>query len=58
MHTTKAKKDKTRITLKLDLASIPKGHVAHRGGGGRHADRRTARNRTRSQQRANALRGD
>ncbi len=59
MHTVTPKKDKSRKSGKLNLAAArATGHVPHRGGAGQHAHRGTARNRTRSQQRANALRGD
>lgn len=54
MHTTHAKKDKTKVTGKL--GTVKTGLVLTPRGG-RMQDRRTARNRTRSQQRASALAG-
>ena len=46
----------TRITLPpLDPWVVKRGHAAYRGGSGSHQDRRTARLRTRSAQRHEAL---
>ena len=50
------KSKRTRITLpSLDPWRVKRGHTAHRGGAGSHQDRRTARLRTRSAQRREAL---
>ncbi len=52
MHTTQPKKDKTKITGKL--GPIPRGLILTPRGG-RMQDRRTARNRTRTNQKQRAL---
>lgn len=40
----------TTITIWVDPTKVAKGHQSHRSGSGRHGDRRTKRQRTRSQQ--------
>ena len=46
------------ITLKISVNpwKIGKGHKTYRGGAGKHADRRTKRNRTRADKNRNAIR--
>jgi len=46
------------ITLEIEIKpwKIGKGHKAYRGGAGKHKDRRTKRNRTRTDQNRNAIR--
>lgn len=57
MHTTTPKKDKNAPTiLKIDLSKVKTGLVLT-ARGGQMRDRRTARNRTRSQQNRTALAG-
>lgn len=57
MHQTTPKKDKNApITLTLDRSKVKRGLVLTPRGG-RMQDRRTARNRTRSQQNRTALAG-
>jgi len=41
--------------LVIETPALSTGHKAHRSGAGKHADRRTRRNRTRSAQRRQAL---
>ena len=45
------------ITLEISVKpwKVGKGHKAHRGGAGKHADRRTKRNRTRAAQNRKAI---
>lgn len=57
MKTTTPVKPK-HLTFTVASRTPPAGHTPHRGGGGKHHHRATARNRTRSQQRATALNGD
>lgn len=56
-NTTPIKSREIVIKITVDPTKAAKGHQAHRSGGGQHHDRRTARNRTRSQQNRNALSG-
>lgn len=55
-NTTPVKNNENVITVVIDRSQISRGHQTHRSGVGKHADRRTARNRTRSQKNKNALR--
>ena len=49
-----------RDIVTLEISGTPwtggGGHKAHRGGAGKHADRRTKRNRTRADKNRNAIR--
>ena len=46
------------VTLELDVKpwKFSRGHRPHRGGAGKHHDRRTKRNRTRAAKKRNAIR--
>ena len=46
------------VTLEISVKpwKVGVGHKAHRGGAGKHADRRTKRNRTRTDKNRNAIR--
>jgi len=56
MHTTQDKKDQNLITGRADLSSVGRGHRPHRGGGGKHGDRRLKRQKTRQTQHTQAMR--
>lgn len=56
--TSKKSKKKTQIEVKLDHAKIPRGHQDHKTGNGPHKDKRTKRNRTRSDRERKALEDD
>ncbi len=55
MHNTTPKKDRNRIVVHVNTSTRPTGHLTQ-SGAGQHKDKRTARNRTRSQQKRNTLR--
>lgn len=56
MHTvTMPKKDRNSFTIRIDHNKVARGHMAHISGSGKHGDRRTKRQRTRSAQRRAAL---
>jgi hypothetical protein len=44
-----------KIKIKIDLKDVPKGHQSHISGAGIHKDKRTKRNRTRSDNKRNDI---
>lgn len=57
MHNVTAPKNTRVMTISGKAPTVGKGHQPHRGGGGKHGDRRLKRLNTRDSQFREALRG-
>lgn len=49
---------KIHIKIIIKPWELPSGHQPHRGGNGAHEDKRTKRNRTRGDQKRNAIKDE